>query len=251
MNTVAGPEKIIHETILSFLASLRNLGFISHKMKTFSLIALIALAPMLSAESLLDDLDKPQLDQVMHGKQVVIKQVVEGKPWPRVKLYQRVQATPEEVAAVFFNYPNAKEYIPKIFKSDIGTRISPCVLEVDYGLDVPILPDEFYTVRTSLTAGANGSYCVTWVLLRAIQTKASEGNLLIERSQEGAVIRYTNFVTPGSAMAGLLKLIAIEQMRDTVHAIVRQVEKQKRENPGALNLEVLSLREALRKEVAK
>lgn len=215
-------------------------------MKT--LIALIASAALLSAESLLNDLDKVQLDQVVRGEQVVTLQDIQGIPWPRLKLYQRVHATPEEVAAVFFDYTNAKDYIPKVFKSDISRHITPCVLEVDFGIDIPILPDEFYTVRNSLTAAQDGSYCVTWNLVRALQTKASEGSLRIEKFEDGSVIRYTNLVTPGSAMARLLKLIAMKQMRDTVHAIVRQVEKQKRENPAALKQQVLSLQQALQKE---
>ena len=220
-------------------------------MKTLPLIALIAFSPLLPADSLLDDLDKAQTEQVRGGAQVIIKQDVEGKPWPRVKLYQRVRATAEEVAAVFFDYTNAKGFIPKVFKSDISNQISPCVIEVDYGIDVPILSDEFYTARNSLTSGEDGSYCVAWNLIRAIQTKASEGSLRIEDYQGGAVIRYTNFVTPGSAMAGLLKVIAIDQMRNTVHAIVRQAEKQKRENPEALKQQVRQMQEALQKEAQK
>ena len=221
-------------------------------MNTRPLIALIACARLLSAESLLDDLDKAQLDQVARGEQVMIKQEVEGKPWPRVKLYQKVRATPEEVAAVFFDYREAKGYIPKVFKSNISNRPSPCVLDVDYGIDIPLFfPDEFYTARNSLTADGDGSYCVSWVLLRAIQTKASEGSLRIEGFQDGAAIRYTNLATPGSAIAPLLKLLAVEQLKDTVHAIVRQVEKQKRENPEALKQEVSSLQEALKKEPSK
>jgi hypothetical protein len=215
-------------------------------MKT--LIALIASAALLSAESLLDDLDKAQLAQVARGEQVVTMQDVQGNPWPRLKLYQRVHATPEEVAAVFFDYTNAKEYIPKIFKSDISRHVTLSVVEVDFGIDIPLLPDEFYTVRNSLTADQDGSYSVTWTLVRALQTKAIEGSLRIEKSEDGAVIRYTNLVTPGSAMARLLKMIAMKQMRNTVHAIVRQVEKQKRENPAALKQEVLSLQKALQKE---
>jgi hypothetical protein len=217
-------------------------------MKTLSLIALIASASLLSAESLLNDLNKAQLDQVVRGEQVVTMQDVQGNPWPRLKLYQRVHATPEEVAAVFFDYTNAKEYIPNVFKSDISRHVTLSVVEVDFGIDIPLLPDEFYTVRNSLTAGRDGSYCVAWTLVRALQTKASEGSLQVEKFEEGAVLRYTNLVTPGSAMARLLKLIAMKQMRNTVHAIVRQVEKQKRENPGALKQQVLSLQKALQKE---
>ena len=181
----------------------------------------------------------------MAGKQVVIEENVEGHPWPRVKLYQKVEAAPEEVAAVFFDYRNAKAFVPKVIKSEISRKISPRVLEVDYGIDVPILPDEYYTARNEIDSDPDGSYTVTWSLVRATQTKASEGSLRIEKSDDGAVIRYTNFVTPSSAMARILKIPAIEQMRDTVRAIVRRAENQRRSHPGDLQHEVEDLREAL------
>jgi hypothetical protein len=211
-----------------------------------ALLSLLALAVHpLAAASLLSDLSRAQAAQVLRGEQVVTMQEIEGKPWPRVKLYQKIQATPEEVAAVFFDYQHAKGYIPHLLKSEISRIHSPCVLEVDYEVDVPVLADEAYTAKNSLSADPDGSYCVTWNLVRALQTKASEGNLRIEPIPGGSVIRYTNLVTPGSAMAGLLRKIAIQQMRDTVHAIVRQVESQKRDHPKALEQEIEDLRSAL------
>jgi|GEM_PF-272733 len=218
------------------------------KFRLFPLFALVAWVPLLQADSLLNDLNEAQRLELEHGGQVVIMQEMEGKPWPRVRLYQRVDATPEDVAAVFFDYQNAKSFIPKVIKSDISRQVSPCILEVDYGIDIPILPDEFYTARNELTAGKDGSYCVSWNLVRALQTKASEGSLYIERFGEGSVIRYTNLVTPGSSMAVILKVPAIDQMRGTVRAIVRQVERQKKEHPEALKKEILSLQEALSKK---
>jgi len=212
------------------------------------LLAFLLFAPALMASSLLEDLDAKQVEEVARGGQVVLLQPVEGHSWPRVRIYQKVDATPEEVAAVFFDYNNAKSYVPKVNKSEISRQVSPCVAEVDYGIDVPILPAEYYTALNTLTAGPDGGYLVTWTLVRALQTKASEGNLRIERWKDGAVIRYTNLVTPSSIMARLLRSIAIDQMRSTVRAIVARVEKQKAEKPEALKEEIRDLQSALKKE---
>ena len=211
------------------------------------LLTFLLFAPALMASSLLDDLDAKQVEEVARGGQVVLLQPIEGHPWPKVRVYQKVDATPEEVAAVFFDYKNAKSYVPKVIKSEISRQVSPCVAEVDYGIDVPILPDEYYTALNTLTAGPDGGYLVTWTLVRALQTKASEGSLRIERWKEGAVIRYTNLVTPNSIMASLLKFTAIDQMRSTVRAIVTRVEKQKGEKPEALKEEIHDLESALKK----
>jgi hypothetical protein len=208
---------------------------------------LLFCCPALMASTLLDDLDQKQIDQVAKGEQICLLEPVEGKPWPKVRIYQKVGASPEEVAAVFFDYKNAKAYVPKLIKSDVSKQVSPCVADVDYGIDVPILPDEYYTARNTLTSEADGGYLVSWSLVKALQTKASEGSLRIERWNDGTVIRYTNLVTPSSGMAGLLKSTAIDQMKNTVRAIVTRVEKQKADKPDDLKVEIRDLESALKK----
>ena len=37
---------------------------------------------------------------------------IAGKPWPRIKVYRLINATPEQVAAVFFDYESAKTFVP-------------------------------------------------------------------------------------------------------------------------------------------
>jgi hypothetical protein len=220
--------------------------FISPDMKR--LLTFLFFCPVLMASSLLEDLDSKQIEEVSRGSQVVVLQEVEGNPWPKIRIYQKVDARPDEVAAVFCDYRNAKSYIPKLIESDVSRQISPCVAEVDYRIDVPILPDEFYTARNTLTSEPDGGYQVTWSLIRALQTKASEGNLRIERWKDGSVLRYTNLVTPSSGMAGLLKLPAIDQVKKTVKSIIARVEQQKSENPEALMENIRDLESALKNE---
>ncbi|MFM8715200.1 MAG: SRPBCC family protein, partial [Spartobacteria bacterium] len=164
---------------------------------------------------------------------------------PRVRNYKKIQATPEQVAVVFFDYNQAKTFIPDVLESRISKKISPGVMEVDYEVDVPILADEAYTARNEMKALPDG-YQASWTLLRALQTKAAEGNLLIEPFENGAsVIRYTNLVTPSSGMAKILKLPAMARMQKTVLAIAEKVEQQKAKYPVELAAQVARLREAM------
>lgn len=195
---------------------------------------------------LLDELNNAQRGKVLAGEQVMLQEPVEGKPWPRVRVFQLVRATPEEVAAVFFDYENSKSYIPDLLNSRVSKTITPLVLEVDYEVDVPILADEAYTARNELRAIHGGGFQVSWILLRALQTKGAEGNLLIEpHGDREAVIRYTNLVTPGLGMAKVLKTLALARMQKTVEAIVQKVESQKKNHPRELARQVAALREAL------
>ena len=195
---------------------------------------------------LLDELNAADRAMVLSGRQVLLQEEVAGKPWPRVRVYQLVRATPEEVAAVFFDYNNSKTFVPDLLHSKISKRISPSVLEVDYEVDVPILADEAYTARNELEATAGGGFKVSWKLLRALQTKDATGHLRIEPRGEGeSIICYTNLVTPSSGMAGILETLAIARMEKTVESMVRQVQNQKANHPKDLARQVAALREAL------
>ncbi len=209
----------------------------------FLLIALLSL-PSIRAQDIWQELPAARQSEVKNGKQVLVTESIDGKMWPRVKIYRTVNATPEEVAAVFADYKNAKSFIPNLIKSEISRQVSASCADVDYGIDVPILPDEYYTARNTLEKNDLG-YVIKWKLLRAVQTKDSEGSLRIQPWQGKTVICYQNLVTPGSGMAVLLRGKAISQMQDTVRAIAAQVEKEKTSTPEELERQVKALRDAL------
>lgn len=214
-----------------------------------SAMAWVAVAGSACA-GLIDELDPAQRQEVEDGGQVMLQEDLPGKPWPRVRIFRIIHAKPEEVAAVFFDYNTAQTYIPDLLHSKVSKIISPSVLEVDYEVDVPILADESYTARNEIRALHGGGFCVTWTLLRALQTKGAEGNLRIEPYGCGdSLICYTNLVTPGSGMAKILKLPALARMQKTVASIAKKVETQKSSHPASLAVQLSRLREAVATQV--
>jgi hypothetical protein len=204
--------------------------------------------PQLVAESVLSELNASQKDSMKAGEQVVVIENVEGKAWPRVKVYRYINADPEQIAAIFFDFEGAKTFVPNLFKSEISNRISPCTIEVDYGLDVPIFPDEYYTVRNTLRLLDENSYCFEWKLLRAVMTKDSVGNFRVEPWEGKSLICYQNLVTPGSNVAVLLRGRAIEQMKETTKALANQIEKERSSNSAGLKKQIATLRTALKEQ---
>jgi hypothetical protein len=213
----------------------------------FSLLILATASPLL-ADSLLGELNPTQQSTIKSGSQILITEDINGNAWPRVTIYQKVDASPEEVAAVFFDYDDGKSYLPNLLKSEISKRITPCTMEIDYGVDVPILPDEFYTVRNTIRFLSPDHYRFDWKLVRAVQTKDSVGSFCIEPLDGKTLIRYQNLVTPGSSMAGLLRKVAISQMKGAATAIACQAEKLKAANPTHLEKQVEALRAAFKAE---
>jgi len=206
----------------------------------------LGVAGSLLGAALTDELSSEQRSAVVAGSQVVIREDIPGQPWPRVRVYQRVHAAPEEVAAVFFDYEKAKSYIPDVLESQISKQHSPRVFEVDYTVEVPILPDEMYTARNEVEILQPDSYRISWRVLKALQTKAAVGNLCIERYGDGeSLICYMNLVTPGSSVAVLLKNLAMERMEKIVASIALESEKQKTQAPLDLTRQIEILRAAL------
>ena len=211
------------------------------------LLATVFLGTSLHADSLLSELDSSGKSQVVDGKQLILTENIDGKPWPKIRVYQKVDASPEQVCAMFFDYENAKAFVPNLTKSEISKKYSTCSMDVDYEISVPLLPDEKYTVRNSLT-NASDSYCVSWKLIKAIQTKHSEGRIRMQPHEDGTVICYENLVVPNMPMAGLLKGVAIDQMKTTVQSLVDQVEKERKSQPKVLDKQVEELRSALKEK---
>lgn len=173
----------------------------------------------------MSELSAADQKKVRAGAQVMTTQDLAGYPWPRARIYQTVDASPAQVMAVFFDYDNAHTFIPNCLESKISKKLNPRTFEVDYRIDVPILPDEVYTVRNELSRSADGSLQVDWRVLKATSILESEGSLKIEPLGAGSILRYTNLVKPSSAAAGLLRGMAMSQMKDTVQAIAGQAEK--------------------------
>lgn len=208
------------------------------------LLAHIAIVPCHAAK-LLDDLTPAQRASVANGEQVLITKAVRHYPWPQLQIYQRTGVLPQQLMAVFFDYNQAYRYVPNCKVSRISRQISPVVCEVDYEVAVPILADEKYTARNSLSRLPGGGFAVHWKLLRATNIESSEGSLAVEPFEGGSVVRYTSLIKPASRAAALLRGIAINQMKETVDAILREAQTQKSETPSALAGKVSVMEAAL------
>mgnify|MGYP000384929761 CR=1 FL=1 len=158
------------------------------------------------------------------GKPLVLEEEVPGNPWPRFTIYQLVKASPAQVAAVFWDCEKDPEYIPNCTKVSVLSRPSPGVVEAEYTLKMPFLiPDEVYVSRNELQHSPDGSYGVTWKVLRSRYTKSCSGTLRLEGHEGGTLIRYSNLVEPGSRIAKMLKASASRQVVESVQSLVDRV----------------------------
>lgn len=193
----------------------------------------------------LESLSAAQRTKLQNGEMVTVAENLPGAIWPRMILFQKVNATPEEVAAVFSDYASAVHYIPNVKISRIQSSESPCVQEVYYELALPLLPNERYVALNTLRPFGKEGFQIAWHVAKGRFFKSSTGGLTLTPFSGGALMRYENLVDPGAKIAKLLKQRAVRQAQETLSAIATRVETLKRDNPTRLAALVEDLRKNL------
>ena len=188
---------------------------------------------------------------VQDGGQVV--QFGAQKPWPSVTIYQRINATPEESTAMFFDYGNQVKYIPNLTKA-VPSFESKTVYNVSYQVKLPFIPSwmggtENYTVRDELFSSDNGhAYEVKWTLVpgHGETVKSSVGNARFEDLGGATLLAYNSYIVPGRSGAdwGFVVERAKDSVKKAVAAIAKQVEKEKSDDKILLQTQLEKLKEA-------
>lgn len=206
-----------------------------------SLCLSVYLCPMISGSLLASDpslwggLTQQQQSVLNSGRQVLVEAEVPENPWPRLTIYQQVKATSADVAAVFWNSELDTKYLPNCKSARIKARPSPNIHEAEFTLGMPLfLPDEQYISRITIKYPKQDCYEITWKVLESRYSKECHGMIRIEPRGEQALFSYQNFVKPRSNFAGLLRWPAQASIVDSVKALVRQVETEKKNSPELL-----------------
>ncbi len=187
-----------------------------------------------------------QRDSLDRGGTLYHAEPRDGSPWPAVTVRTFIRASPDVSVATFMDWESHVRTLPSVTRSRISRVVSPSVTEVDYTLQVPVVSDEDYTVRNTVSRDARGGYRVDWVLVRASSTQATVGHASFLPFRDGTLLEYENFVTPGSRVAGMsiIRNRALERVRQTALALARQVEAE-RSDSALTRARLATLRAAL------
>lgn len=193
-----------------------------------------------------DELGDSDKARVQNGEQVFLTEDVDGSSWPRVKIYQRTDATPEESIAVMSDFESQPSYISDVLYCKIVSWVDHATNQVAYKVHVPVLADEKYTVQNHLAKyDGESSYRLDWTMVRADSASDIAGSARFEPLGTGTIFAYTNFVNPTSSFAGFVKGRALKSMAETVKLIGAQINKEHRLQDATLAKELTALRAAV------
>jgi hypothetical protein len=231
----------------------------------FVLSAFVALNAAFAHADIYSGLSPDDQAKIDHDQQVFPEpQDVAGSVWPRVVVYQRVNAPTEQAAAVMFDFDLHKVMFGPLYKDGKVTKsgiaesspVSPAsantnisytmVLQSVLGLT---LPDEKYVVNDVMSTYATDSYSLTWTMVSALSMKDTQGSVKFEPLANGyTLIAYTNFISPPRPpVAKFIKSIYIQMVKDTVSSLVGQITNERNSDQAKLEAQVANLKQALRK----
>jgi hypothetical protein len=196
----------------------------------------------------LDELSPTDQEKVKNEQQVSIFHDIAGEAWPDATIYQYIKATPEEAAAIFFDYERHCTFFPDCQSVKILGKLAKTVAEVKYSIALPWpLGAEVYTVFDTLKAYDGGtSYRVDWKLKEATaNTKDCFGNIRFEPMGTGTLMVYHNFTSPNHSGASWFVGQAKEKIKTVVSAIATQISKEAASDRGLLDQQLQGLRTAL------
>jgi hypothetical protein len=227
----------------------------STRATTFALAATLALTSQCLAAQQGDTLTPAEWIAVAQEKVVLHQWPVADRPWPHLRLYRFIDATPEQSAAMFADYEHQTAYNVDLKQATAGRRLDSARTEVfyRYASNVPMVSDVTYTVLDQIRREPNDAYVITWRLVSGSKVRTTDGSARFSpyrnpaTGQVGTLLIYDNLVVPDffGASLGLVRDKAIAAMRDAVDAIAMETARERTSDRPLLDRQVAALRAAL------
>ncbi len=174
---------------------------------------------------LADSLSAAQLAQLEKGQLVMTQRDVPGGSWPELTVYTLVKASVDQIESVFRDYDHAQDYQSGLVSAKVLEHPSKDVYVVEYTSKLPLIGSTSNTVQNTFSK-SGGGLTVKWKLLKSTTADVSDGSLRVEPYGEGSILRYTNYVQPKSAIAGLAKGAAAGSVKTTVSELKAEAERR-------------------------
>jgi hypothetical protein len=221
-------------------------------------IALVFLPTHSLFASVFEELSDNDQYKLKAGEQVAIFTYEQSRyaAWPQGTVYQRIDATPEQAAAVFFDFNHHSEYLPHVLKSD-SSFVDRGISRVDYTVGLPYLPfglgQENYSLDYHLEYNARDKgYSMSWHLSRSGSfTEYSQGSIRFEPMESGGtLVAYDSFVLPYAAYYlaasnSLVIEVSKSILRSVTNSIANQIKKERNLESGRLDQQIKVLKKAL------
>ncbi|MBT3235699.1 MAG: hypothetical protein HN353_07095 [Bdellovibrionales bacterium] len=165
------------------------------------------------------------------NKLLITQQSVKNRPWPKITVYSKLKATPQQAMAIFSAYDQQKLFVLDTIESTPIKELAPDHVIVRYKSKMPWpLKDVAYTNGHILTQKSSG-YQLTWYQVESESTKHLAGSMQLFSWQQETIMVYQNLAHPDSLFAKLLKPVMVNKVEKSIRAIIKYIEEKSLKDP--------------------
>lgn len=187
---------------------------------------------MASAHSL-SSLSTEELIKLKKGEVLTVtfaSEEFKNAPWPVVKVYQLIDATPLQAVSIFGALDYQEKYVPKTLKSDPIKHLSSTEVLTEYEIEVPFPLQNAIHVHGSILKKITNGHELSWYRVSSNSTEEAKGFARFTAYENKTLMEYQTFIIPKSIFGALVKKIMVKDVTNTVTAIKNHVEKLVKEN---------------------
>lgn len=195
----------------------------------------------------LGELSPEQQASVLNGEQVFFTQDVDGAPWPRMYIYQKLNCAPQEAEALTMDYELRPSYTGELKSAHNEHPVNGPTMVTDYVMGVPVIGDEHFALSQTVSAYENGqAYRLDFRLVRADRAKATEGYTRFEPLQGGGTLMaVVSFIDPGVWGASLVTGQAEDRAQNAANGFGQKIEEERNSDRARLQQQIQVLKKAL------
>lgn len=172
------------------------------------------------------ELDQNKKEKLMKSGTLVIKKAGPG-PWPTMIVFKLIKADALTCISLYHALDYQKEYIPNLLISRPVKYVSPTEIHTYYELKAPWpLENPRYTHGTILSRLNNG-YKVKWYKVHNEKVNDLSGEVVfldLGNEHKNSLMIYKSLIWPKSALAGLVRSIAENDLIKSLNATAEAIE---------------------------
>lgn len=188
------------------------------------LITLILFGPLLSTSLLA--LSHKQREFLKTHDSFTEREMVNKAPWPRVTIYMKINATPEEAMALFSDFERQKDYVPNLTKSEVTKQVSPAEVHTEYELKMPWPVSDARYVHGTVISKNEKSYSIKWFVVESETTDKIDGMATFTHFEGKTLMIYQSLIYPKSFIAPLFAGTMVEDTEASTQAIKKFIEAE-------------------------
>jgi hypothetical protein len=222
------------------------------------MLAMLAVIAQRAAAQGTDTMTAAEVTDVSGGRVAVRQWPIESAPWPRVRLFRFINATPEQSVAMLADYAHQRDYNADLDVAQVVKYRDSARTEVYFSYRPKkvlgfSLPRITYTVLDQIHREPNDTYAISWHLLSGSNVKSIQGSARFSpwtnpaTGQAGTLLTYDQFVWPDVVGASLffVRRKAVGEMVKAINAIASETERERLSDKSGLDKQIAELRRAL------